>query len=141
LPQPSVRILATDFQGQVEQAVQIEVDVGHRRKQRFRQESADRLVGLAQAPGVMRVSGHAFQAVQDQLLHRLHVGAFAADDYGTDAADAASGLFALIAEHRKISIDRGSVTRMAGSSRAGLPWRLARMERIIGGSRRRRFDL
>ena len=60
--------------------------------------SGDGVVGLAEAAGVVGVGGHAFEAVEDEVLKGLDVGGFAADADGGDAAGAGVGLFALVTE-------------------------------------------
>ncbi len=92
------QVLLSALQHELEQAFHVEVDVCHRRKERFLDERADLFIKLAQSPGVVCVRRHALQPVQERLLQRLHVRVFSADA-GHDAARPVGRLFTLIAEH------------------------------------------
>jgi hypothetical protein len=61
-------VLGADLHRDLQQAAEIEVDVGHCREERLLDERADGLVGLAEPAGVVCIGGHAFQSVQDDLL-------------------------------------------------------------------------
>ena len=61
-------VLTAAFQDQLEVAVQIEVDVGHRGKQGFLDKRVDLFIDFAQAPRVVCVCAHALDPIEQHLL-------------------------------------------------------------------------
>lgn len=76
---PSREGLAPAFEDHFEQCGNVEVDVGHRGEEGFFDEGTDALVGLAQSPSVIRVSHHALETIEENLLEGLNIGVFAAN--------------------------------------------------------------
>lgn len=110
-------VVAAEIEGDFEEAGQVEVDVGHGGEEGFFDEGADGWVGLAEAAGVAGVGGHALEAVEDQFLDGLDIGVLAADAGAEGAADAVSGLLALVAEHGVSSTrGEGGVDWITGSN-------------------------
>ena len=93
------KILAATLQDHLQQRLQVEIHVRHRREQGFLDERADLLVGFAEPSGMVGVGGHALQAVEQHFLQRLHILVLAADAGTEHASAAVSRLFALITEH------------------------------------------